>query len=47
MDIKKLKPLEELLDSVRDIEGFPIGKDEDILNLSNAPYYTASKSIYK
>ena len=25
----------------RKIEGFPIGKDEDILALSNAPYYTA------
>lgn len=46
MDIKKLKPLEELLDSVRDIEGFPIGKDEDILNLSNAPYYTACPNPY-
>lgn len=46
MDMKKLKPLEELLDSVRDIEGFPIGKDEDILNLSNAPYYTACPNPY-
>lgn len=25
----------------RNIEGFPIGSDEDILNLSNPPYYTA------
>ena len=25
----------------RKIEGFPIGKDEDILNLSDPPYYTA------
>ncbi len=25
----------------RKIEGFPIGSDEDILNLSNPPYYTA------
>ena len=25
----------------RRIEGFPIGKDEDILNLSDPPYYTA------
>ncbi len=46
MDMKKLKPLEELLDSVRDIDGFPIGKDEDILNLSNAPYYTACPNPY-
>lgn len=25
----------------RRIEGFPIGSDEDILNLSDPPYYTA------
>ena len=25
----------------RRIEGFPIGNDEDILNLSDPPYYTA------
>lgn len=25
----------------RKIEGFPIGEDEDILNLSDPPYYTA------
>jgi len=25
----------------RNIEGFPIGRDEDILNLSDPPYYTA------
>lgn len=28
-------------DKVRDIEGFPIGTDEDIIALSDAPYYTA------
>lgn len=33
---KKLKDPE-----FRKIEGFPIGSDEDILNLSNPPYYTA------
>ena len=37
---------EELREKLRDpefrkIEGFPIGDDEDILNLSNPPYYTA------
>ena len=37
---------EELRKKLRDpefrkIEGFPIGDDEDILNLSNPPYYTA------
>ena len=41
MDKNTVKPLEELLDSVRDIDGFPIGKDEDILALSNPPFYTA------
>lgn len=40
------KPLEELLDSVRDIEGFPIGKDEDILSLSDVPGYTACPNPY-
>ena len=29
------------LDKVRDIEGFPIAKDEDIIALSRPPYYTA------
>ena len=29
------------IDKVRNIEGFPIGTDEDIIALSNPPYYTA------
>jgi len=29
------------IDKVRGIEGFPIGTDEDIIALSDAPYYTA------
>ena len=29
------------IDKVRDIEGFPIAKDEDIIAISDAPYYTA------
>ena len=38
--------LEKLRENLKDpefrkIEGFPIGKDEDILNLSDPPYYTA------
>ncbi|MEW6622398.1 MAG: DNA methyltransferase [Bacillota bacterium] len=41
-----MKPLSELLDSIRDIEGFPIGKDEDILALSEPPYYTACPNPY-
>lgn len=40
------RPLKELLDSVRNIEGFPIGKDEDILALSDPPYYTACPNPY-
>ncbi len=31
----------DILDKVRDIEGFPIGDDEDIIELSDPPYYTA------
>jgi DNA modification methylase len=31
----------EHLDRVRHIEGFPIAKDEDIISLSDPPYYTA------
>ena len=29
------------IDKVRGIEGFPIGSDEDVIALSDAPYYTA------
>lgn len=36
MDLNK-----EILDKVKNIEGFPIGKDEDIIKLSDSPYYTA------
>lgn len=39
MDKRKLT--KEDIDKVRDIEGFPIGTDEDIIALSDAPYYTA------
>lgn len=46
MDRNSVRPLDELLDSVRDIDGFPIGKDEDILALSDPPYYTACPNPY-
>lgn len=46
MDPKQLKPLSELLDELRDIDGFPLGKDEDILALSDPPYYTACPNPY-
>lgn len=39
MEPRKLT--KEYIDKVRDIEGFPIGTDEDIIALSDAPYYTA------
>ena len=39
MESRKLTKAD--LDKVRNIEGFPIGKDEDIIALSDAPYYTA------
>lgn len=41
MDVEKKKLTKELLDKVRHIEGFPIGRDEDIIALSDSPYYTA------
>ena len=33
--------LRKLLPELRKIEGFPIGEDDDIINLSDPPYYTA------
>ncbi len=33
--------LRRKLPELRQIEGFPIGEDEDIINLSDPPYYTA------
>lgn len=38
-DKKKLTTVD--LDQVRRLEGFPLGRDEDIINLSDPPYYTA------
>ena len=39
METRKLT--KEDIDKVRHIDGFPTAKDEDIIALSNAPYYTA------
>ena len=39
--MKPRKLTKEDIDKVRDIEGFPMGTDEDIIALSNPPYYTA------
>ena len=38
---KRYTLTKELLDEMRDIEGFPIGRDEDIIALSDPPHYTA------
>ncbi len=34
------------LDIVREVEGFPIGTDEEIIKLSNIPYYTACPNMF-
>ena len=39
--MERRKLTKEDIDKVRDIEGFPIGTDDDIIALSDAPYYTA------
>ncbi|WP_339060252.1 DNA methyltransferase [Tepidibacillus marianensis] len=39
--MEERKLIKEDIDRVRDIEGFPIAKDEDIIALSRPPYYTA------
>lgn len=41
-----MKPLEEFLASLRDIDGFPIANDENILALSDTPFYTACPNPY-
>ncbi|MEC9493032.1 DNA methyltransferase [Flexistipes sp.] len=40
------KPLREYLDEIKKIEGYPHGRDEDILELSDPPYYTACPNPY-
>lgn len=39
--MERRKLTKEDIDKVRGIEGFPVGTDEDIIALSDAPYYTA------
>jgi len=39
-------PLTDQLEDLKKIEGFPIGKNEDILALSEPPYYTACPNPY-
>jgi DNA modification methylase len=38
--------IKEDLEKIKLVEGFPIGDDEDILELSNPPYYTAYPNPY-
>ena len=35
------KELRKKLPELKKMEGFPIGEDDDIINLSDPPYYTA------
>ena len=44
--MEHIKLTKEDIDKVRDIEGFPIGSDEDIIALSDAPYYTPCPNPY-
>lgn len=39
--MEKRKLTKEDIEKVRNIEGFPLGSDEDIISLSDAPFYTA------
>ena len=44
MEIRKLT--KDDIDRVRSIEGFPIAKDEDIIELSRPPYFTACSNPF-
>ena len=44
--MKIYKPLKDYLDEMKKIEGYPHGKDEDILELSDPPHYTACPNPY-
>ncbi len=44
--IANSQELIELLDSLKEIEGFPNAESEDILSLSEPPYYTACPNPY-
>jgi DNA modification methylase len=44
MDYKK--DLATKLEDLKKIEGFPIGKDEDVIALSQPPFYTACPNPY-
>jgi DNA modification methylase len=44
MDYKE--DLRKKLPELKKMEGFPIGEDDDIINLSNPPFYTACPNPY-
>ena len=44
MDYKE--DLRKKLPELKKIEGFPVGEDDDIINLSNPPFYTACPNPY-
>ncbi len=46
MSQDSIKPLKDLLDNIRDIDGFPIGDDKNIIELSDPPFYTACPNPY-
>lgn len=46
MNNNDIKPLKKLLDNVREIEGFPLAEDDDILELSKPPYFTLCPNPY-
>ena len=46
MDRESAKPLNELLDHVLNMDGFPIGKHTVIIKLSDPPFYTACPNPY-
>jgi len=46
VDEDNIEPLKDLLDKVRDIDGFPKAEDEDVLELSDPPHYTACPNPY-
>ena len=39
--------LRKKLPELKQIEGFPIGEDDDIINLSDPPYYTACPNPWR
>lgn len=44
--MERRKLTKQDIDKVRGIDGFPIGSDEDIIALSDAPYYTVCPNPY-